>query len=206
MVTDSVRPHRRQPTRLPCPWDSPGKNTGVGCHFLLQCMKVKSEKEIAQSCLTLSDPMDCSPLGSSIHGIFQARELEWGAIAFSYNKANIGRFFIRLLTLFQFSHKGPSINSKVFPGMSAQSKCLMFSPLIWFMYMDIRDEINEKNESIFLIAKWVVAVCFLISVHFKRSGIIVCGSDGKESAGNTGDLGLIPGSRRSPGEGHGNPL
>ena len=76
-------PHRRQPTRLPHPWDSPGKNTGVGCHFLLQCMKVKSENEVAQSCLTLSDPMDCSLPSSSVHGIFQARVLEWGAIAFS---------------------------------------------------------------------------------------------------------------------------
>ena len=66
-----------------CPWDSPGKNTGVGCHFLLQCMKVKSESEVAQSCLTLSDPMDCSPPGSSAHGIFQARLLEWVASAFS---------------------------------------------------------------------------------------------------------------------------
>ena len=83
VVSDSVRPHRRQPTRLPRPWDSPGKNTGVGCHFLLQCMKVKSESEVAQSCPTLLDPMDCSPPGSSIHGIFQARVLEWGAIAFS---------------------------------------------------------------------------------------------------------------------------
>ena len=77
------RPHRRQPTRLPRPWDSPGKNTGVGCHFLLQCMKVRSESEVAQSCPTLSDPMDCSLPGSSVHGIFQARVLEWGAIAFS---------------------------------------------------------------------------------------------------------------------------
>ena len=76
-------PHRWQPTRLPRPWDSPGKNTGVGCHFLLQCMKVKSEREVAQSCLTLSDPMDCSLPGSSVHGIFQARVLEWVAIAFS---------------------------------------------------------------------------------------------------------------------------
>ena len=82
-VSDSVRPQRRQPTRLPRPWDSPGKNTGVGCHFLLQCMKVKSEREVVQSCPTLSDPMDCSPPGSSIHGSFQARVLEWGAIAFS---------------------------------------------------------------------------------------------------------------------------
>ena len=82
-MSDSVWPHRRQPTRLPCPWDSPGKNTGVGCHFLLQCTKVKRESEVAQSCPTLSDPMDCSLPGSSIHGIFQARVLEWGAIAFS---------------------------------------------------------------------------------------------------------------------------
>ena len=81
VMSDSVRPHRQQPTRLPRPWDSPGKNTGVGCHFLLQCRKVKSESEVAQPCPTLSDPMDCSPPGSSIHGIFQARVLEWGAIA-----------------------------------------------------------------------------------------------------------------------------
>ena len=71
------------PTRLLCPWDSPGKNTGVGCHFLLQCMKVKSESEVAQSCPTLSDPMDCRLPGPSDHEIFQARVLEWGAIAFS---------------------------------------------------------------------------------------------------------------------------
>ena len=77
--------HRRQPTRLRCPRDSPGKNTGVGCHFLLQCMKVKSEREVTQSCSTLSDPMDCNPPGFSVHGIFQARVLEWGAIAFDLN-------------------------------------------------------------------------------------------------------------------------
>ena len=82
-MSDSVWPHRRQPTRLPCPWDSPGKNAGVGHHLLLQCMKVKSESEVTQSCPTLSNPMDCSLTGSSVHGIFQARVLEWGAIAFS---------------------------------------------------------------------------------------------------------------------------
>ena len=128
-MSDSVQPHRQQPTRLPCPWDSPGKNTGVdchflvqcmkvksesevaqscptpsnplqptrlvrpwdfpgkstgvGCHFLLQCMKVKSESDVTQSCPTLCDPMDCSLPGSSVHGIFQARVLEWGAIVFS---------------------------------------------------------------------------------------------------------------------------
>ena len=78
-----MRPHRWQPTRLCHPWDSPGKNTGVGCHFLLQCMKVKSKSEVAQSCLTLRDPMDWSLPGSSIHGILQARVLQWVAIAFS---------------------------------------------------------------------------------------------------------------------------
>src|SRR5574341_1134982 len=83
VVSDSVRPHRWQPTRLPCPWDSPGKNTGAGCHFLLQCMNVKSESEVAQSCRTLSDPMDCSLPGSSVHGIFQARVLKWISSAFS---------------------------------------------------------------------------------------------------------------------------
>ena len=86
-MSDSVQPQRRQSTRLPRPWDSPGKNTGVGCHFLLQCMKVKSESEVAQLCPTLCDPMYCSPPGSSIHGIFQARVLEWVAIAFCIRKS-----------------------------------------------------------------------------------------------------------------------
>ena len=78
-----MRPHRRQPTRLPSPWDSPGKSTGVGCHFFLQCMRVKSESELAQSCKTPSDPMDRSLPGSSVHGIFQAGILEWVAISSS---------------------------------------------------------------------------------------------------------------------------
>jgi len=90
VVSDSVQPYRRQPARLPCPWDSPGKNTGVDCHFLLQCMKVKSESEGAQSCLALCDPIDGSPPVSPILGIFQARVLEWGVIAFS-------KFFLMLL-------------------------------------------------------------------------------------------------------------
>ena len=90
-MSDSVRPHRRQPTRLPRPWDSPGKNTGVGCRFLLQCMKVKSKSEVAQSCRTPSDPMDCSLPGSSLHGIFQARVLEWGAIAFSAQFSSVAQ-------------------------------------------------------------------------------------------------------------------
>ena len=94
VVSDSVRPHKRQPTWLLCPWDSPGKNTGVGCHFLLRCMKVKSESEVAQLCPTLSNSMDCSLPDSSVHGIFQARVLEWVAIAFSE--------FLASVLLFQF--------------------------------------------------------------------------------------------------------
>ena len=89
-MSDPVRPLRRQPTRLCRPWDSPGKNTGVGCHFLLQCMKVKSESEVAQSCPTLGDPMDCSPPGSSLHEVFQARVLDWGATAFSERCPELG--------------------------------------------------------------------------------------------------------------------
>ena len=82
-MSDSGRPHRRQRTRLRCPWDSPGKNTGVDCYFLLQCIKLKSEREVAQSCLTLHNPMDCSLPGPFVHGILQARVLEWVAMSFS---------------------------------------------------------------------------------------------------------------------------
>ena len=98
VMSDSVQPHRRQPARLPRPWDSPGKNTEVGCHFLLQCMKVKSESEVTQSCLTLSDPMDCSLPGSSVHGVLQATVLEWGAIAFS---ANVVYLLLNTMSLIQ---------------------------------------------------------------------------------------------------------
>ena len=105
-MSDSVRPHRRQPTRLPRPWDSPGNNSEVGCHFLLQGMKVKSESEVTQTCPTLHDPMDCSPPGSSVHGILQARVREWDAIAFSVSLLQL-KTILRLplhfksLTLFQ---------------------------------------------------------------------------------------------------------
>ena len=101
-----MRPHRRHTTRLPRPWDSPGKNTGVGCHFLLQCMKVKSKSEVAQSCPTLSDPMDCGLPGSSVHGIFQARVLEWVASAFSkllsYQTKTTGFLSIPFISFFFF--------------------------------------------------------------------------------------------------------
>ena len=101
-------------TRLPSPWDSPGKNTGVGCHFLLQCMKAKSESEVAQSCPTPRDPTDCSPPGSSIHGTLQARVLEWGAIAFSdalsYLQIITATHFQNLVTL-SLLHKCPQLHA-----------------------------------------------------------------------------------------------
>ena len=90
-----MRPQKRQPTRLPRPWDSPG----VGCHFLLQRMKVKIESEVTQLCLTPSNPMDCSLPGSSIHGICQARVLEWVAIAFSNKGFTVG--LIQLVALYE---------------------------------------------------------------------------------------------------------
>ena len=90
VMPDSVRPHRWQPTRLRRHWDSPGKNTGEGCYFLLQCMKLKSESEVTQSYPTLGDPMDCSLQGSSVHGIFQAGVQEWVALAFSRNISRLG--------------------------------------------------------------------------------------------------------------------
>ena len=96
-VSDSVRPHRRQPTRLCRPWDFSGKNTGEGCHCLLQCMKVKSESEVAQLCPSLHDPMDCSPPSSSVHGIFQARVLEWVAIFLLHTNS-----VLDLIALFAF--------------------------------------------------------------------------------------------------------
>ena len=102
-MSDSVRPHRQQSIRLPRPWDSPGKNTGVGCHFLLQCMNVKSESEVTLSCPILWNPMDCSPRGSSAHGIFQARVLEWGAMPSPELKQKLDQFcFSLFLNLLKF--------------------------------------------------------------------------------------------------------
>ena len=121
-MSNSVQPHRRQPTRLPRPWDSPGRNTGVGCHFLLQSMKVKSESEVTQSCPTLSDPMDCSLPGSTIHGIFQARVLEWAAIAFS----NIGVQLINnvvIVSVAQQSNSAIHTHVSILPQTPLQS-CL----------------------------------------------------------------------------------
>ena len=105
-----MRPHRWQPTRLPRPWDSLGKITGVGCHFLLQCIKVKSQSEVAQLCPTHSDPMDCSLPGSSVHGIFQAGVLEWGAIAFSTPLLYLERILCSNLVIYS-ERSGSSLTS-----------------------------------------------------------------------------------------------
>ena len=100
-MSNSMRPHRRQPSRLPHPWDSPGKKTGVGFHFLLQCMEVKSQSEVAQPCPTLCNPMECSLPGSSVHEIFQVRVLEWGAIAFYNHDFNFALYsWLVILNIF----------------------------------------------------------------------------------------------------------
>ena len=137
---DSVWPHGLQPTRLPHPWDFPGKNTGVGCHFLLQCMKVESESEVAQSCPTLSDPMDCSLPGSSIHGIFQATVLEWGAIAFSFVMQNVLLFlwwlFCSFQQFFRNYYKRYYWNINKFPRMMICLFLIFFKtfPLVLFIF------------------------------------------------------------------------
>ena len=102
-MSSSQQPHGLQPTRLCRPWDSPGKNTGVGCHFLLQCMKVKSESEVAQLRPTLSNPMDCSLPDSFVHGIFQARVLEWGVVPKYPNGALSSHACLKTYKYFMFS-------------------------------------------------------------------------------------------------------
>ena len=136
-MSDSVWPHRWQPTRLCHPWDSPGKNTGVGCHFLPQYMKVKSESEVTQSCLTLHNPRDCSRPGSSVHGIFQARVLEWVAIApssLSFSHHHYGLLF-PILSLYK--SKNISLKSSFFKCTNVSRnwrKCLPFLILIELPY------------------------------------------------------------------------
>ena len=159
-MSDSVRPHRRQLNRLPSPWDYLGKNTGVGCHFLLQCMKVKSESEVPQSCLTFSDPMDCSPPGSSVHGIFQARVLEWGAITFSktclkgfLKEELLGLFLIKVITLKENTHGGYN------------SQCVyidMFS-LVFTIYINT---INWVSLQYFIALSHLIKCLLMTSINF----------------------------------------
>ena len=153
-MSDSVQPHRWQSTRLPCPWDSPGKNTGVGCHFLHQCMKVKGKSEVSQSCPTLSQP----------HGLQPTRLLHpWD-----------------------------------FPAKSAGMGCHCLLQSLWALNWQMLNHYSQRKCSISLLSAF---------------GYIIMGfpggSVGKESAcnaGDTGDMGSIPESGRSPGRWHSNPL
>ena len=155
----TVWPHRWQPTRLPRPWDSPGKTTGVGCHFLLQCMKVKSESEVTQSCPTLSNPMDCRLPGSSIHGIFQARVLEWVAMAFSshsYINGHLGYFHILAIVNSAAMKTGEHISFwiMVFSRYAQEWDCWVIQ---WFYVYFLKDSPYCSP---------IVAVPFISSVQF----------------------------------------
>ena len=133
-MSDSVQPHRRQPTRLPCPRDSQGKNTGVGCHFLLQCIRAKSESEVAQLCPTLSDPMDCSLPGSSVRGIFQARVLEWGAISPDYLPSGQTQSFHSGPPLMVFPPQPPegaSVRAQLCSDPAVAPKAIKRTLLLW---------------------------------------------------------------------------
>ena len=182
VVFDSVRPYRQQPTRLPHPWDSPGKNTGVGCHFLLQCMKVKSESEVAQSCPTLSDPMDCSLPGSSVHGIFQARVLEWGAIAFSESSPKP----MSIESVMPSNHlilcRPLLLLSSIFPSIRVFSNELALH-IRWLKYWSLGFNISPSNEHSGLISfrmDWLDLLAVqgtlksLLQHHSSKAPILQC--------------------------------
>ena len=153
-MSNSVRPHRRQPTRLPRPWDSPGKNTGVGGHFLLQSMKVKRESQVTQSCPTPSYPMDCSLPGSSIHGIFQARLLEWGAIAFSNSLLAI-QYFLQFLLGWHTKGKINKWYSYKLPSFVT----FLWDKRIWFVWNKKFCGLQKNTLSHLLFLTWCALVC-----------------------------------------------
>ena len=161
-MPNSVRPHRWQPTRLPHPWDSPGKNTGVGCHFLLQCMKVKSESAVTQSCPTLCHPMDCSLPGSSAHGIFQARALEWGAITFS-------KHLIYVSVYFSWIKVPCALLAVLKPGLNLQREGAIVSLLqYWWKGLCCRDAVG------YLLISRVPGApcCFVFTDEFWAPGLV----------------------------------
>ena len=200
VVSDSVQSHRRQPTRLRRPWDSPGKNAGVGCLFLLQCMKVKSESEVDQSCLTLRDPMDCSLPGSSVHGIFQTRVVEWVAIAFS--TVFIGTFKKKLRWSLLPLHKCRMILSKMWYPHMKKWWCLFNCPckLTHIVHL-IRVYVLCVFQFVVLSGNVWIQMTFTES--FPDGSVV---KNLPANVGTTGDAGLSPGSRRSPGEGNSNPF
>ena len=143
-MSDSVRPHRRQ---LCHPWDSSGKNTGVGCHFLLQCMKVKSESEVAQWFSTLCDPMACSLPGSCVHGILQARIPEWVATAFSVFVLTLGK---------------TNVPAALSPGSRSQAKCSV-AHSTW-KYAGKEVLVNSFSLTVLTQCKFTTAMCGLAAV------------------------------------------
>ena len=171
-----MRPHRRKPTRLPRPWDSPSKNTGVGCHFLFQCMKVKSESEVTQLCPTPSDHMDCSPPGPSVHGIFQARVRDWSAI----NRTVGDRILVNLIRRLSFCSlvmssvpKIASHLSDLFLGWRLLSLLALQLPLwmyCWQNFPEILVLAEWDFHKIFAQLKFSfylnIALWFLIKVYF----------------------------------------
>ena len=163
-MSDSVRPHRQQPTRFLCPWDSPGKNTGVGCHFLLQCMKVNSESEVAQLCLTLSNPMDCKAR------VLQARVLEWVAIAFS-NYINYIRFtyyiYIKILYVLGFP---VGCSGKELTCQCRKCKRCRFDP--WVRKMSWRRSCQPTP-------------VFFPGESHRQKSLVVCSSLGRTESDNT---------------------
>ena len=150
-----MRPHRRPPTRLPRPWDSPGKNTGVGCHFLLQCRKVKSESEVAQSCPTLSDPMHCSLPGSSVHGICHARVLEWDAIAFSRKL-----YYMRLYKVFPGGGHGNPLQYSCLQNPHGQRSLAGCSPR-GHMESDRTEQLSTAQQNVSIRRNWVISTIFV---------------------------------------------
>ena len=184
-MSDPVRPHRRQPTRLPRPWDSPGKNTGVGCHFLLQCMKVKSESEVAQSCSTLCDPTDCSLLGFSAYGIFQARVLEWGAIAFSSSQAThyLIMYFITWILNFIMKMKRHSGGEQLDVSMDLYWCTVLHAYIIIVCEESLRawdqPRLNvwqfltaRGNQTHWIFVRSIIPLCMIIHWHCPWKGLV----------------------------------
>ena len=144
-MSDSVWPHRQQPTGLPRPWDSPGKNTGVGCHFLLQCMKVKSESKSLQLCPTLCDPLVCSPPGPSVHGGSLGKNTGVGSHflfkgifpgiepASLMSPALAGRLFTTSATWESHHHSPPGLIHP--PGLKLPPSCLWWQLVTLFLWI-----------------------------------------------------------------------
>ena len=162
-----MRPHGLQPTRLLRPWDSPGKNTGVGCHFLLQCMKVESESEVAQSCPTLSDPMDCSLPGSSVHGIFQARVLEWGPIAFSWRRIDTCIYTAESLCLPPETITTLLINYTLIQNKNEKKNT--FEETAYYAHFNLRISIDRAHNSSTQLQRLYTILPSLLECHQKNA-------------------------------------